>query len=123
MPPKKKPIDPDLVETIWAAGVISSGGSLKVVRAGNTRVVRFVLTSGRLPGSIHRLAQYMGSSVTELPSGSRVSAQGASLHALMTRTWDYLTMERKLEYRDSRKEITSTLEGPNPYRDDKEIEE
>ena len=123
MPPKKKPIDPDVIETIWAAGAISSSGSLKLVVSGNTKVVRYVNTSGRLPGSIDRLAAFMGASVTKLGVGHRASVQGASLHSLMTRVWDYLTIERKMEYRDLRKEITATLEGPNPYRDDKEIED
>ena len=121
--PKKKPtVDPELVEAIWAAGVISTSGSLKLVNAGKTRVVRYTITSSMLPGAMNRLAKFMGASLTQINSANiskqsyRVAVQGAALHSVMTRVWDYLTMERKQQYADERKNITTTTEGPNPYR-------
>ena len=122
---KKKPeIDPKIVEAIWAAGFISSSGSLTLVKSGHSRVVRLVVTTSLLPESIERLAAITGTGVYTLPpaskksqEGKRISIQGASLHAFMTKVWDYLTTERKLQYAHMRKQITSTLEGPNPYRD------
>lgn len=123
MAPPKKKIDPEIVEAIWAAGVISSGGSLKLVVTNNTKVVRYVITTSLLPGAVHRLAAFMGSNVQELMNGNssrksvRIGIQGAALHSVLTRVWDYLTMERKQQYAELRGEITTTTEGPNPYRD------
>lgn len=129
MPPKKKPIDPELAEAAWAAGVFSSGGSIKLVTVGNSRVARYIVTSSLLPESMSRLAKFIGVVPIQLDQANaknpsyRVSVQGAALHSFMTRVWDYITIERKKQYADIRKQISTTTEGPNPYRDDKKIEQ
>ena len=129
MPPKKKPVDPGDVDAIWAAGVLSAGGSLKLVHTAKTRVVRYVLTSSLLPGMVDQLARISGSAANTLNQANatnesrRIAIQGAALHPLMTTTWPYLTLERKQQYAELRKQITSTTEGPNPYKgNDTEIE-
>lgn len=122
MPPRKKPIDPEIVEAIWAAGVVSTNGSLALIKAGNTKVVRYSITSGVHPEAMARLGAFFGSSVNTIAQsntdkvGHRIVLQGAALHSALTRVWEYLTKERKQQYADLRKEITSTVEGPNPYR-------
>lgn len=123
MPPrKKKPLDPEIADVVWVAGVISTNGSLALIKAGNTRVVRYSITSGVYPEAMAKLAAFLGSKVNVIAQsntdkdGYRVVLQGAALHSAMTRVWDYLTTERKQHYANLRKEITSTIEGPNPYR-------
>lgn len=129
MPPKKKPVDLELAEAAWAAGVFSSSGSIKLVVVGNSRVARYIVTSSLLPEGITRLAKFIGVNAIQLNQSNaskpsfRVSVQGAALHSFMTRVWDYITIERKQQYADIRKQISTTTEGPNPYRDDKKIEE
>lgn len=128
MPPKK-PIDPDVVDTIWLAGVISMSGSMLLVKAKQARVVRLTVTSSLYPEAVQKFADIFGTAAFEVKSSQitkptlRISIQGAALHALMTRVWDYLTIERKKQYALLRKQITTTLEGNNPYSEAKKIEE
>lgn len=128
MPPKK-PIDPDVVDTIWLAGVLSMSGSLLLVKAKQARVVRLTVSSSSHEQAVHKFAEITGTKVFEVKAyqGSkpsmRLSIQGAALHSLMTRVWDYLTTERKRQYAILRREITTTLEGNNPYSEAKKIEE
>lgn len=117
MAAKKKPIDPDVVDTIWVAGVLSMSGSLTLVTTKHAKVVRLVVSSGVYPESMERLSKYMGSKLFTVSSGQRISIQGAALHSLMTKVWEYLPRERKRQYAKFRSEITTTLEGPNPYRE------
>lgn len=123
MPPKKKSPE-EIADAAWAAGVIDMGGSLSLIKSGNTRVVRYTLTSGMFPKAVERMATYGGSNTATLPASKttrpakRFTCQGAALHSLMTRVWDYLSIERKKQYADLRKQITTTLEGPNPYTND-----
>lgn len=123
MPPKKKS-EEEVANAAWAAGVIDSSGSLSIIETGRTKVVRFVLTSGMFPESVKRLADFAGGTTTMLKptkttrNAVRFTTQGAALHALFTRVWDYLSIERKRQYAELRKQITTTLEGPNPYKKD-----
>lgn len=124
MAKKKVEVDPQKVEEIWAAGVISMSGSLSLVQTKHASVVRYVLTSSIYPEAMERFSKIAGCTVYDLGitgkkqlENKRISLQGAALHALLTRVWDYLTPERKRAYAKFRKHITSLTEGPNPYRD------
>lgn len=125
MATKKNELASELRDTIWAAGVLSMSGSLSLVKSKQTKVVRLTFTSSSYLESISKLSAISGAAYFVVKGVGnpdkptlRIAIQGASLHALMTRVWEYLTTERKRQYAVLRKEITTTLEGNNPYKQD-----
>jgi len=89
------------VDHAWAAGLMSSSGSMFLL---NDVTVQYVLSSSNHPESVDRFAEIMGLSSLDGARGSRrVTLSGKPLHRVMGLVWGYLTKERKLEYAKLRK--------------------
>lgn len=92
------------IELAWAAGVISTAGTIHTPTANQKQVVQLVMSSRRHPEMVRKLAEIAGSNTTNVGQDVKMSLTGDKLHAFMKLIWDKgLTKARQKEYIFARK--------------------